>query len=88
MFAALGVKVTLIEARDQLLPFLDREMGERLRAAMTHLGVMPHLDDERRGGARATPDGRLDVPAEDRRADADVREAPRRGGPQREHRRI
>ncbi len=39
MFAALHVKVTLIEGRARLLPFLDLEMGERLRAAMNSLGI-------------------------------------------------
>jgi NAD(P) transhydrogenase len=39
MFAAMQVKVTLIESRPRLLPFLDLEMGERLRAAMLSLGV-------------------------------------------------
>ena len=31
MFAALGVQVTLVERAHRLLPFLDAEMGERLR---------------------------------------------------------
>ena len=39
MFAALGVTVTVVEARDALLPFLDEEMGQRLRAAMERLGI-------------------------------------------------
>jgi NAD(P) transhydrogenase len=39
MFAAMQVKVTLVEPRPKLLPFLDLEMGERLRAAMMALGV-------------------------------------------------
>lgn len=39
MFAALQVKVTLVEPRPTLLPFLDLEMGERLRAAMMSLGI-------------------------------------------------
>jgi NAD(P) transhydrogenase len=39
MFAAMRVSVTLIEGRPRLLPFLDLEMGERLRGAMTSLGV-------------------------------------------------
>jgi NAD(P) transhydrogenase len=39
MFAAMHVKVTLIEGRPRLLPFLDLEMGERLRNAMIGLGV-------------------------------------------------
>ncbi len=44
MFAALGVEVHLIEPRPGLLPFLDTEMGERLAAAMTTLGVRLHLE--------------------------------------------
>ncbi|MDQ3035107.1 MAG: Si-specific NAD(P)(+) transhydrogenase [Myxococcota bacterium] len=39
MFAALGVKVVLVEARTQLLPFLDHEIGARLETAMEHLGI-------------------------------------------------
>jgi NAD(P) transhydrogenase len=39
MFAALGVQVTVVESRPALLPFLDPEMGERLRTAMENLGV-------------------------------------------------
>ncbi|MEO7095879.1 MAG: FAD-dependent oxidoreductase, partial [Polyangiales bacterium] len=39
MFAALGVEVVLVEGRDELLPFLDREFAERLRQAMASLGV-------------------------------------------------
>ena len=39
MFAAMHVKVTLLEGRDRLLPFLDAEMGNRLQTAMTALGV-------------------------------------------------
>ena len=44
MFAALGVEVHLIDPRAGLLPFLDREMGERLVAAMRGLGVHLHLE--------------------------------------------
>jgi NAD(P) transhydrogenase len=39
MFAAMHVKVTLLEGRDRLLPFLDAEMGDRLQGAMKSLGV-------------------------------------------------
>jgi NAD(P) transhydrogenase len=39
MFAALGVEVVLVEGRDELLPFLDREFAERLRQAMASLGI-------------------------------------------------
>ena len=34
MFAALGVEVTLLDPREPLLPFLDREVAERLRQTM------------------------------------------------------
>jgi NAD(P) transhydrogenase len=43
MFAALHVAVTLVEGRPSLLPFLDGEIGERLRCAMQALGVTFHL---------------------------------------------
>jgi NAD(P) transhydrogenase len=39
MFAALGVKVTLVDARDALLPFLDGEMVEKLAASMKRMGI-------------------------------------------------
>jgi len=39
MFAAMHVKVTLLEGRDRLLPFLDAEMGSRLQASLEALGV-------------------------------------------------
>jgi len=44
MFAALGVEVHLIDPRPGLLPFLDKEMGERLADAMRSLGVRLHLE--------------------------------------------
>lgn len=40
MFAALGVKVVLVEARTQFLPFLDFEVGQRLESAMATLGIV------------------------------------------------
>jgi NAD(P) transhydrogenase len=39
MFAALGVGITLVDARSEILPFLDAEIVARLKAAMTKLGV-------------------------------------------------
>jgi NAD(P) transhydrogenase len=39
MFAAMHVKVTLVDGRPKLLPFLDAEMGERLRGAMGGLEI-------------------------------------------------
>lgn len=39
IFVALGVKVTLVDGRDRLLPFLDEEISERLRVRLTALGM-------------------------------------------------
>ncbi|HKF52180.1 MAG TPA: Si-specific NAD(P)(+) transhydrogenase [Candidatus Acidoferrales bacterium] len=39
IFAALGVRVALADGRDRLLPFLDAEIAERLRAKLEKLGV-------------------------------------------------
>lgn len=39
MFAALGVEITLVDARPEILPFLDAEIIERLRRAMEHMGI-------------------------------------------------
>ena len=39
IFTALGVKVTLVEGRDRLLPFVDGEMADRLRARLESLGL-------------------------------------------------
>jgi NAD(P) transhydrogenase len=47
MFAALGVRVTLVETRGELLSFLDAEISEALRVALVKLGVDVRL--------RATP---------------------------------
>jgi NAD(P) transhydrogenase len=38
-FAALGVEVYLIDGRDWLLPFLDREISENIQRGMTAAGV-------------------------------------------------
>jgi NAD(P) transhydrogenase len=39
MFAALGVKVTLVDGRPEILSFLDQEIVERLRTAMSRMGI-------------------------------------------------
>ncbi len=39
IFIALGVKVTLVDGRDRLLPFLDAEIAERLRVHLEGLGM-------------------------------------------------
>lgn len=43
MFAALGVRVTLVDARDALLTFLDREMVDHLAASMRRMGIEMRL---------------------------------------------
>jgi NAD(P) transhydrogenase len=43
MFAALGVEVTLVDTRDEILPFLDVEIVARLREAMARLGIQIRL---------------------------------------------
>jgi NAD(P) transhydrogenase len=54
MFAALGVKVTLVEPRGELLSFLDAEISEALRVALLRAGVDVRLNcsasDVRRSG--------------------------------------
>jgi NAD(P) transhydrogenase len=39
IFMALGVDVTLVDGRDQLLPFLDKEISSRLRDRFSSLGM-------------------------------------------------
>jgi len=39
MFAAMGVKVHIVESKGRLLPFLDLEIADRLRQAMVDLGI-------------------------------------------------
>ena len=36
---ALGVKITLVDARDTLLTFLDREMVDQLAGSMRRMGI-------------------------------------------------
>lgn len=40
MFAALGVRVHLIDGRDTLLPFLDADLSQSLREAMERQGIV------------------------------------------------
>ena len=43
MFAALGAHVTLVDARNELLPFLDSELVARLLGAMRAVGIETQL---------------------------------------------
>jgi NAD(P) transhydrogenase len=56
MFAAMHVQVTLVESRARLLPFLDFEMGERLQAAMSGLGIDMRLGVTP-GAVKRVPEG-------------------------------
>ncbi len=44
IFAALGLKVTLLDTRDALLPYLDREIVDYLKDDLTRLGITIHHD--------------------------------------------
>ena len=58
IFMALGVDVTLVDGRDQLLPFLDAEISKRLRDRFLSLGMHLWFNDRpikvenHTGGAR------------------------------------
>ncbi len=45
MFRAMGIEVTLVGGTERLLPFLDFEIGERLRREMEGLGLRVVLKD-------------------------------------------
>ncbi|HXJ79254.1 MAG TPA: Si-specific NAD(P)(+) transhydrogenase [Candidatus Methylomirabilis sp.] len=55
-FTALGVEVSLVEQGDRLLPFVDREIAERLRARLASLGLR-FMFNERVASVAATDDG-------------------------------
>ena len=45
LFAALGIPLTLIDGRDRMLPFLDKEIGMALQERIAALGVQLHLGE-------------------------------------------
>jgi NAD(P) transhydrogenase len=45
MFAALGIEVTLLDTRDELLPYLDREIATVLERQLRALGIVLHHDE-------------------------------------------
>ncbi|MSO65513.1 MAG: Si-specific NAD(P)(+) transhydrogenase, partial [Alphaproteobacteria bacterium] len=45
MFAALGIKVTLVEGRERLLTFMDAEVANVLAQCMRALGVELYLGE-------------------------------------------
>ncbi len=57
MFAAMRVQVTVVDGRDRLLPFLDLEIGERLRGAMNTLGITLVMGAQTRSVERVSGKG-------------------------------
>jgi NAD(P) transhydrogenase len=49
IFAALGVAVTLVDTRPELLPFVDREIAGLLRRELVRLGIV-YLSNDRHAG--------------------------------------
>jgi NAD(P) transhydrogenase len=45
IFTALGTKVSLVDGRDRVLPFLDAELSQLLRERLAELGVEFYLDE-------------------------------------------
>jgi NAD(P) transhydrogenase len=56
MFAALGVAVTVVDARPEILPFLDLELVARLKAAMVASGIRL-LQGQRWSSVKRRPGG-------------------------------
>ena len=56
MMAALGVKVTLVEGRNEVLGFLDREITEALMYLMRRAGITLRLGEKVAKIERLTPD--------------------------------
>ena len=60
MFAVLGVRVTVIEARKELLSFVDREIVESLQYHLRNLGITLRLGEEVSNVARRA-DGQVET---------------------------
>jgi NAD(P) transhydrogenase len=52
IFTAMGVEVTLVDGRERLLPFLDAEISERLRAHLVSLGLSILFQERPKSTAR------------------------------------
>ena len=58
--ASRGIKVTVVEMLDQVLPPLDREMAEPVQEHLKKNGIALHLEDAVAGFSQV-PDGRVEV---------------------------
>jgi NAD(P) transhydrogenase len=65
MFAALGCKITLVDSRPEILPFLDLEIVSRLRQAIDKMGI-ELVQNQRWKGARRV-DGGIEATLDDGR---------------------
>ena len=54
IFTALGVEVTLVDGRERLLPFLDAEISELLRARLASLGLQFCFQERPKATQRTT----------------------------------
>jgi NAD(P) transhydrogenase len=54
IFTAMGVEVTLVDGRERLLPFLDAEISELLRARLASLGLTFCFQERLKGTALVT----------------------------------
>ncbi len=52
IFTAMGVEVTLVDGRERLLPFLDAEISELLRARLASLGLKILFQERAKGTER------------------------------------
>ena len=63
IFTALGVRVTLIDGRDRLIPFVDSELAERLRGYLERLGL--DFKFNRRVSTTEAGQGRVQITLDD-----------------------
>jgi NAD(P) transhydrogenase len=80
IFTAIGVKVSLVDGRDRVLPFLDAELSELLRIRLSGLGVEFFLEERVAKTERAKSGVRLELKSgKALEADAALFAAGRRG---------
>lgn len=59
IFTAMGVEVTLVDGRERLLPFLDAEISELLRARLTSLGLKIYFQERLKATERGAAGVRM-----------------------------
>ena len=61
IFTAMGVQVTLVDSRERLLPFLDAEISELLRARLASLGLEVPISRRAKGTNRTAGGVRIEL---------------------------